>query len=691
MKTPELAVAAALLMFFSNLTAAQGKMVLEEILVTAEAREENLQVVPVAVSVFSATEILSAGIQSTADFIALTPNVTFDDSFSIGNSYVSIRGVTQINNADSPVAIVVDGVPQNNQKQFKMDLYDIERIEILKGPQGALYGRNAVGGAVVVSTHQPTSEFEGFLQGGFGNDGFLRATGAVSGPILDDKLLFRIAGSYKESDGQITNTFLDEDVDHYESGDVRGKLTWFPTDLVIVDIRLATSTLKGGAIYDVAFFNDSGPENTNSKRSPVSSTPGDSKRDIDELTLKLDWLSAVGTFTAITGYTDINEDYYGDLDFCNPEDCPGGFLGLGQADQAQNLEVKLLSQELRFTSPDEEAFRWAAGAYYLRTDRNLGSGATLLDFGNIPLGVTQEDNDNRAWAVFGQFDYSITDQWELSASLRYDEDKREQTDAATGAERKATFDAWQPKVTASWFFAEEQLLYATYARGFRSGGFNGIGGREFSDETVDNYEIGYKSTHLDNRLRFNTAAFYAQSNDFQFFFVDFAAGGAQVIDNLGQVTLQGFEVEIEAIATENWRVFGSFGFLDSQIDDISPQLQVPAEEGNKSPKTTEYTFNLGTELMYPLGKLNATLRVDFERRGDKHWHTDNVDVMKPVNLLNLRASLGGEQWTATAWGKNITDEFYYEDFNATSFSGLPWNIGSPTRLATYGIDFRYDF
>lgn len=691
MQTPWLVTRVALLLVFSNGASAQGKMVLEEILVTAEARTENLQEVPVAVTAFSSTEILSAGIQSTADFIALTPNVTFDDSFTIGNSFVSLRGVTQINNADSPVAIVVDGVPQNNQKQFKMDLYDVERIEILKGPQGALYGRNAIGGAVVIATRQPTNEFEGFVEGGVGNDGFVRATAAVSGPIVEDKLLFRLAGSYKESDGQITNTYLGKEVDFYESTDIRGKLTWHPSDAVIVDFRLATSQLEGGALYDVAFFDDSGPDNTNTERSPITNVLGDSTRDIDESTLKLDWLGDIGTFTSITAYTDISEDYYGDLDFCNPEDCPGGFFGLGQVTQAQDLEVKLFSQELRFTSPDEEDFRWAAGAYYLRSDRNLGSRAFLQDFGDIPLANIQEDNDNRAWAVFGQADYSFGDEWEISASLRYDDDKREQTDAFSGGSRDTSFDAWQPKITASWYLAEEQLLYATYARGFRSGGFNGIGGREFVDETIDNYEIGYKSTHLDNRLRLNAAAFYAQSNDFQFFFVDFNAGGAQVIDNLDEVTLQGAEVEVEALVNENLRIFGSLGVLDSTIDAISPDLQVPAEEGNKSPKTTEYTLNIGTELVFEVGQLAATLRLDFERRGDKYWQTDNVDVMDPVNLVNLRASLGGEQWTATLWGRNIGDEFYYEDFNATPFTGLPWNIGFPTQLATYGFDFRYNF
>ena len=205
------------------------RMVLEEVIVMAEAREENLQVVPVAITAFSATDILEAGIETTADFIALTPNVSFDDSFTVGNSFISVRGVTQINNADSPVAIIVDGVPQNNQKQFKMDLYDVERIEVLKGPQGALYGRNALGGAINIVTRQPGNELDGYVQLGFGNGGLKKFSGAVSGPLIDDTLMFRISASVNLANKHarpllIFGVVLDHDgglntVDHFTGKD----------------------------------------------------------------------------------------------------------------------------------------------------------------------------------------------------------------------------------------------------------------------------------------------------------------------------------------------------------------------------------------------------------------------------------------------------------------------------------------
>ncbi len=672
--------------------AAEDLLVIEEIIVTAEARAENLQEVPVAVTAFSSNDIEEAGIESTADFIALTPNVSFDDSFTVGNSFVAVRGVTQINNADSPVAIVVDGVPQNNQKQFKMDLFDVERIEVLKGPQGALYGRNAIGGAVNIVTRAPSDQFEGYISGGVANGDGRKVQGTVSGPLAEDVLYFRLAASYKEGDGLIDNDFLNEEVDFYESRDIRAKLLWHVSDALTVDLRAATSDLEGGATYDSAFFDNSGPGNTNQERNPVSDILGESERNIDEFTVKADWSTDAGSLTYIGAFTDIEEDYYGDLDFCNPVDCPGGFFGFGQVDQAQDLEVELLSHELRWTSPDEQRFRWAAGAFYIETERQLSTVATLTQAGNFPIVMNTEDNDNEAYAVFAQFEYDINDALELSGSLRYDDDDREQTDVATGVSRSTSFSATQPKVTLTWKPEEDQLFYATVARGFRSGGFNGVGGREFDDELVDNIEVGYKSQWLDDRLLLNAAVYRAESDDFQFFFVDINAGGAQVIDNLDEVTLTGLEVEFEALLSSAVSVIGAIGLQDSDIDDIDPNLPVPAETGNRTPKTTRSTINLGTQIDFPLGNnLTGGLRVDWERRGDKYWHPDNVDEMDPVNLLNARFTIAGENWNATLWGRNLTDEFYYEDFNAQPFTGLPWNIGFPNRPRTYGLDLRYNF
>ncbi len=666
---------------------------LEEVVVTAQHREEKLEEVPVSVTAFSEVAIRDSGIRNTGDFMALTPNVSFDQSFTVGNSFVTMRGVEQINNADSPVAIVVDGVPQGNQKQLKMDLFDVERIEVLKGPQGALYGRNAIGGAINIITQQPTNDLSGFGQAGGGAGSEKDGVFALSGPIVRDKLLFRVSGEYKDSDGLIDNSYLHEKVDFYTGKDLRAKLLWLATDELKVDLRLSHADNTGGATYDVAIPNTvTDPTNVHNL-DPHAGILGSSELTSSDATLKADAKLAGGTLTWITAWTKLNEKYYGSLGFCNPVDCPGGFFGLGTVDQHQDLDVRLTSHELRFTSNSSQPLRYIVGAYYLDTRRDLLTTAHLLDLPGTPEIVhNNEHNKNDAYAAFGQLDWDIAAATTLGVSGRYDKDERRQTDATTGEERSADFDAFQPKVTLSHKLAANQLGYVTYSTGFRSGGFNGIGQLQpFKRELLRNVEVGYKATWLDQRLMFNVAAFVERDTDFQFFYIDLAAGGAQVIANLSSVELKGAEIETQAVLMPGWIAYLNVGLLDSKIRAFDPNLGVPAAIGNKTPKTVPEKFNLGTQKQWSFTGYKATLRVDFEHRARKYWDTSNIAVMNAVELLSARASLQHGAWELSVSGRNLLNKYYFEDFNAIAFSGLPNNIGWPAQPRSWQAAIRYDF
>jgi iron complex outermembrane recepter protein len=674
--------------------AAEGTM-LEEVTVTAQRRTERLQDVPVAVTAYTAAELEARGIGSTRDILPMTPNVTYDESFTVGNSFVSVRGVAQINNADSPVAIVVDGVPQNSQKQLRMELFDVERIEVLKGPQGALYGRNAIGGAINIVTREPSNELEGWAQVGAGSGNLRAASGALAGPIVEDKLLFRFSGAYKESDGTIENAFLRQKVDFYESKDVRVRFMLLPSESLTIDLRGSFSDIDGGAVMD-ASMDPALAGNANREVLPRSNILGNSAREISDVTAKIDWRTDAATLTAITGYTDLTESYYGDLDFCNPVDCPAGIFGLGpQADQRQLLDLTLLSQEVRLASPDAQRLRWIVGGFYLSTTRDLQTVANLLlpNLPGLPLIANDEENDNDAYSVFAQVDYDLTDRTTLGVSLRYDRDEREQTNAGDPARptRSKSFGDVQPRIVLDHELTDDHLVYATYATGFRSGGFNGVGGRPFDAETLRNYEVGYKSTWWNDRLRLNAAVFHSRSEDYQFFYLDFDQGGAQVIDNLDEVAFTGAELEWQARVTRHWMLLGAVGVLDSEVEKFDPTLTVPVERGNRTPKTQKSTFSIGSQLEVPLGALTGTVRVDYGRWGKKYWHPDNIDVRDPVNMLDLRISVGNDRWTASAWGRNVLDEFYWQDFNAVEFGAPGVDLGSPSSPDTYGLELRYQF
>jgi len=642
---------------------------LDTIVVTSQGRTEELQKAAAPIAVFSEVQIQNAGIESTADFVRLVPNMTFDTSFTIGNSFVSMRGIQQINNADAPVTIVVDGVPQNNQKEFKMDLFDIEQIEVLRGPQGGLYGRNAVAGAVVINTKQPGNFAEGFAQIGIGGDGLRKLSGSASGPLIEDRLFYRLSLSASDFDGELTNSYLDEKSDWYRGHDLRGQLRWLPTENQHIEWRVNSSRIRGGAVYDTSFPPLLDPNNVNIWQAPLEDILGRSDRKIDATSVKYRWDGSTMTLTSITGYTHIFEDYLGDLDFCNPVVCPGGMFGSeGQADQSQKLQVSQLSQEIRLSSAEGARFQWTTGAYILGTLRKLSTLGHRLELNptdaNYFMINNRESNRNRAWAVFGQMLFPIGDFDRLEVSLRLDHDRRRQT-YLLGSDRylrEKSFSAWQPKLTWSHDFSDTQMGYITAGRGFRSGGFNAGGSDQFKPELLTSYEIGYKSSWLDHRLTFNTALFYEYDKDYQFYYISVQTDGqAQVIANLNRVELMGLETELNWRVQPGWEVFATLGLLASEIKEVGTlSTPLPITTGKRVPRSAPYNAVIGSQWNFPLGEYRAMFRFDVSRNGTKTWEADNLYLMDPVTLVNTRLTFfSNSKWHLTAWATNLFNHHYY--------------------------------
>jgi len=675
----------------------QDAQTLDTILVTSQGRTEELQKAAAPIAVFSEVKIQDAGISSTADFVRLVPNMSYDTSFTVGTTYVSMRGIQQINNADAPIAVVVDGIPQNNQKEFRMDLFDIEQIEVLRGPQGALYGRNAVAGAIVINTKQPSNFSEGFFQAGIGGDGLRKLSGSSSGPIVEDRLFYRISMSANDFDGALNNSYLDEKVDWLRGHDLRGQLKWVPGEHQHIDWRVNSSRLRGGSVYNI-IYESIDSNNANIWGDIVSDIPGRSDRQIDASSLKYHWDGAAMTLTSITGYTHIFEDYYADLDFCNPVRCPGGMYGtLGQVDQSQVLKVQQLSQELRLSSPSDASTQWTLGTYLLNTRRKLDSRAALVDpVPPVPLIASNESNRNRAWAVFGQIQFLMGDRDRLEISLRFDHDRRRQTDLGSGlVVNEGSWSAWQPKFTWSHDLNDRQMWYATAGRGFRSGGFNGIGGQPFAAENLTSYELGYKSSWLDNRLTFNSALFYEYDKDYQFFYMNVVGGQSQVLSNLSRVEIYGLETEVNWKPQPGWELFASLGLLDSYVKEVGvaeSTTNLAISKGRRVPRSEPYSAVIGSQWNFPLGAYRGMYRFDVSRKGTRTWEADNLYLMDPVTLVNTRFTFfGSSRWNLTAWASNLFNRRYYTDFNSDGFGGLGLDLGFPAPGRRYGIEFRYDF
>lgn len=670
---------------------------IETIVITAQHRAERLQDVPISVKAFSAKQIDAMGIRDTQDFADLTPNLSFDNSFTYRNSFVTIRGVSQVNNADAPVAVVVDGVPQNNQKQIKMNLFDIERIEVLKGPQGALYGRNAIGGVINIETRAPAATSGAFVGAEYGGGNARELTGGVNGAAADGKVLFRVAGQIRQSDGQIVNSWLDKNVDAVDHDrSLRAKAILHAAEGVRLDFRAGINDFAAGANWDSLVRSGNPNDIIDPRSSLLGKTDGSGK----DFSVKAEIDTPIATLTAITGYAELIERYRGDLDFSNPGDLAGGLLGAlpFQLGQGQNLDARMVSQELRLTSAADRPLRWIAGAYFLKTRRDLETRAfvdtdsRLEQWDDLAKNIARlaETNDNKAYAGFGQLDYDIGVQTTLSGMLRYDRDVRDQTDALSGLRRSASFDAWQPKVTLTRRLDRERLAYATYSTGFRSGGFNAPGLDGFKPETLRNLEFGFKSTLLDNRLVFNAAAFHSRSTDFQFFHVD-AASASQIIGNIDKVDIKGVDIDFRFLPAKGLELDGGLGIANSRIRQNATD---PGTVGNYTPKATPWQLNLGLQHDAPVSaSIKVFFRLDYQHRSKKYWHPDNAAVSDALDLFGLRAGLHdiAGKWSVNLFARNLTDRKYYADYNSARYSGGVVDIGSLARGRTIGLEAKLRF
>ena len=719
---------------------------IEEVVVTARARSEDIQKVPAQVTAFTADTIINKGIEKPQDFLSAVPNVSFVETQNAGTSFLVIRGITQARNSEPSAAIVVDGVPMTQPAQFNEELFDIKQIEVLKGPQGALYGRNAIGGAIIITTQQPTDEWESRFTAGYESGPGEKLQGIVSGPI-SDTLKMRAAGSYTGSEGHLENDYLHKKADPYANWDGRLSFLYQPSGDFTADLRLSADALHTKALYykvgpiDNPFpfvvgpmfpgFND--PNNTSLPI--VLDNPGKNDRDIYDAALKLTYAKDWGTITSITGYNIVREILTGDAYDFKP--AASSFLafnfGVDQV-QSQFLDVKTFTQEVRYTSPEDSPFRWIVGGQLFKTNRFIST-STQFDFGQgavavyrtpAPLFAPQysflADAQNQfAWAMYFDSSWEITNQWELSANVRYDRDHRRNTTktpnaflavfgipSTYGAQRSHTWDDWQPQVILRYEPTDNLNLYASYSRGFRSGGFNQTGvsvagtaaGFDnirdiFDQETADTYEAGFKSRLFDDRLMLDGSV-YTTRDSGAYYFAYIATNSTQNLANIKGERLKGFDLSLTGQLTDELSVDAGFGYTDSKITKF-PGASSAAVVGAKAPLVPEYTANLSAQYVKPVWDgVNALVRVDYNRIGPTVFviplpnlvfpfsAEPNPVSRHPVDLVDLRAGLEGSDWSVTFWSKNLFDKKYNTEYSTGGFL-------FPAQPMRWGIDLTKRF
>jgi iron complex outermembrane recepter protein len=706
----------------------------EEIVVTARGRDENLQDVPLAVTAFSAQAIADRKIEGAADFLSATPNISINLSQSAGVSFITVRGVSQVRNGESPVAVVIDGVQQVTSRQLTQELFDLERIEVLRGPQGALYGRNAIGGAIVITTKRPSEVFEGSAALGFGRGEDYRARASVSGPLAGKNIRFRLAGSYRNLDGYYRNLHLNQKVDGVEDFNVRGQIFAQLGENLTADLKAQFGQTEGGGInfqyqssnFDPArlcFLNGANPfggpvaDANRVVRSFCATNLGYNKRTTAQFSAKLEYDAGFATITNVTAYDRVKEYLEGDQFLYTAS---VDVFGIYDGTQTQFEDVKALSNELRITSRSDQPFRWMVGGYYLDITRFISTttgddnlrGVTNIyrtpqftNAANPTLSFLADDNSNKAWALFGNVAYDVTDKLEISFAGRYDKDSRRQfvLPIQTGARpigctaantsacfKRNSYDLFQPKISVKYEVGDNFNLFGSWGVGFRSGQFNqsgvaaaalAAGVRGVSDvvrqEQAETFELGFKSDLLDRRLRLN-GTFYTTSDKDPLYFVFIGSIGAQVLVNIDRVRSTGFELEAQASLTEGLDLFANYGYTNSRV---KAYAVAPLLVGNTTPYVPKDTWALGIQHKTNLSdSLGLFARADVEHHGKQYWDPENSTARNGYEVANVRFGVEHPDGTWSLIGSvdNLFDRKYNSEWVLGGFAhpGMPrtWSV-----------------
>jgi iron complex outermembrane receptor protein len=704
------------------------------IIVTAlkGAEGANVQDVPESIRAFGSKEIEAAGITAIKDVVELTPNIVLQPSYRLGVVNLSARGHSTPQQGDSPIVINFDGVQAPSQDFINQDLFDIERIEVLKGPQGALYGAGAIAGAINIITKQPTNDSEGFAKLTVGNQDAIRAVAGFSGPLVTDKLFYRVSGVYQSRDGYIKNRLTGNPVDYLDEYAIRGALS-ADLDTVRIDLKASYTHTDAGASYYESFpllpdpvpaidslfggpLGRFGSDISNGQFVNTSGVQTEESREVLSLSGKLEADIAGGVLTSVTGYNKSKQKDFGDLDFQ-----PANILL-----QDVRYDVDVYNQELRYASDPGASVRYVVGGFFqhrkiynqvivLLGDFTTGH-MSVADARNNPLNSVLTDGRDKvssnAWGAFVNLDYDLTPELTFNAAIRYDKvdiktryvGEAPAFLALPGQNAEATFDQWQPKLSVSYKPTDDVMLYANYARGFRSGvpnptaAFAGGLPRFIKPETSDAFEVGIKTSFFDNSVDLNVALFHEDINNRHHYFY---GASLQSMTTYRRANVDGAEIELNARLAPGLTFQASGGLMSTKIasDEITEYRDFTTQavaltvnnRGNILPDTPQRTFNAALRYETDISEaLKLSGRIAYRYSSKIYFDTENLIADTGAkNFVDLRLGIANEGagWGLGLFADNVTNERTYSNY---AYSGGAGNY-LPNQPRTYGVELNYKF
>lgn len=707
---PRLALAAAVVAATTATTPALAQ--LEEIIVTAQKREQSLLDVPLSVATLGG-ERFTAIFEGGADIRGLStrvPGLYVESSNGRVAPRFYIRGLGNIDfdlAASQPVSIIMDDVVKENVVLKSFPLFDVEQVEVLRGPQGSLFGRNTTAGIVKFDSRKPTRELEGMAKVDIGELETLNFEGAVGGG-LTDTVAGRVAVLYQSRGDWIDNGFTGEDeaLGGFIEKAVKGFLLFEPNDRMSALLGAHHRDLDGTAAVFRAniFTTGSNDLNENYDRDTVFFDEGDNNPQEYRNTgvnLKVEYDFDSLTLTSITAAEDAKGSSMGDID--------GGFgasflpfMGPGfipfPSQTKDSADVQQFTQELRLASNSGERLNWQVGLFYFDSELDVETNPFFIP----PTTVTHE---NTSVAVFGQADYALTDAWTLTAGLRWTDDEKDFF--APGFEESVSDDQVSGDLALSFAASDASLYWARVGTGFRA---PTIQGRDVAfgaapsiadSETITSFEVGYKAEYMGGRMRLNAALFYYEVDDIQFTAVGGVDNSIQLV-NAEQGAGQGGEVDVEWAITDNFAITFGAGYADTEIKDSSLRVGpcgsgactvrnpidsdgLVSVDGNPFPQAPETTFNFTASWTVPVGRESELFAfTDWSYQGDTQLFLYDADEFVTDGQFEGGVRLGWRlrdgSYEIALFGRNITDEENVQgaiDFNnLTGFTNEPrvWGL-----------------
>ena len=675
---------------------------LDAVVVTAQKKEESLQNIPLSTTAISAKQVRQYQLWNSKELTAIVPNLYSNNSGDERN-VTSIRGIVTTS-YDPAVATYIDGV-----NQFSLDTYiaafnDIERIEVLRGPQGTLYGRNAMGGVINIITKQPTNRTNGYVETSFGNYGLQRYNAGIRTPLINNKLFFGASALFNKRNGYYTNDFNNTSFDKQNGISGNYYLKYLPDARWAITLNVKHQNNQNNGAFPMVNGVDE------AFKDPFKLSQDATAKMIDNTvnaSLTINNTGSRFNFTSLTAWQQ-NHRYYNaplDGDF-SPADAVTVINNYG----GRWNKVKVFTQEFRFTSPARKssALKWTAGTYFFHQDNpskqatHFGKDAGLLGVPDSNFAtINTTTARNTGIAFYGQANYSITKKLELIAGLRYDYENKKlavegeyqpdgQAAFVTQPDTSATlhFNALSPKLGVDYHLSNNHNLYVTYTRGYRTGGLTQLSSDPsqpplypYKPEYSNNFEAGIKNTFFRDRLRMNIAVFYTRVTDAQVPTL-ILPDAITVTKNTGKLSSKGAELELSATPLKGLQFNYNFGYTDAKYTSLKISQNGSSVDlnGKKQIFTPDITSMLAVQYNYAFEskqRLQLIARGEWMQLGTEYFDLANTIKQTPYSLFNFRAGVSSKHFDLFLWSRNTGDKKYIAyayDFGAV-------HLGDP---ATYG-------